>query len=182
MAELAARAGRAVHRAPVHDEDAADADLDGQVQDDPRPGARAAPGLGQPGERGVVADEQGDSGEFERLQGDVAPPHAGRLDDRRPADRPGHARGHRTEPPSEAGVQGRYLVAERSEDREGTGVAARLLRDDAAAEFHAGHAPALVADVGHAHQRAVRMGGERGEGGRVHRFGWTCSRRPAGTP
>lgn len=59
MAELAARAGRAVHRAPVHDEDAADADLDGQVQDDPRPGARAAPGLGQPGERGVVADEQG---------------------------------------------------------------------------------------------------------------------------
>ncbi|MFB4311289.1 hypothetical protein [Actinomadura sp. GTD37] len=43
-------------------------------------------------------------------------------------------------------------------------MAAVGLRQDAAAQFDGRDPPSLMADVGHAHERALRMGGERGRG------------------
>ncbi|GAB3812055.1 hypothetical protein GCM10027605_53160 [Micromonospora zhanjiangensis] len=143
MADLTTGARRAGHRAAVHDEAAADADVDEQVQGRTRAGGGTRAGLGDAGQRGVVADQQRQAGVGDEYgQVHRTPAERGGLDHPTVPDGRGGGHRHRTQAPAVAVVDLSHRSGEGGEDAPDVArsvpLGARLVQ----APVESGHGPA----------------------------------------
>jgi hypothetical protein len=167
VSELAACAGGAGDRVSVYDQDAADADLDDEVEHGAVPGAGAAAGLGDSGEGGVVADQERQRGAAaQRREVDAAPAQGRCLHEVLVLHGAGDGDRDDPHPPAVSGAHRRDRAAQRLEHRAGIAAAVAAGGDvlESAVEAGDGHAPVLVAQVDRERERAARMRAQDGGG------------------
>ena len=168
MPELASLALRARDRPAVDDEDAPDADLDREVEDGPCSSRASAPCLGQARKRCIVSGDERQSSKGARdesVELDVAPPQRRSLYEPGPRDGARDGNSDRGDPRAEGAVQPGRDPADLGEGRGGSACAVAVQDlHDASTELDGGDAPAVVDDLGRAHDGPARMRGEETRG------------------